>query len=524
MPRVKPLFSAALLGAVLGLSAAGPAAGETAALYAQHCASCHGPERLGGAGPAVVPENMGRLTEADAAAVIANGRPATEMPAFSDRLSPDDIQALARFVFVPPAAPPLWGEAEMRATHSVNAESISLPDKPAFAADPLNLFVVVERGDHHVSILDGDKFEVLERFQSRAALHGGPKFSADGRYVYFMSRDGWVMKYDLWNLVVVAEIRAGINARNIALSPDGRLVMVGNYLPHTLVALDAGDLSPVAIIEATDKSGKISSRVSAVYQSPRRKSVIVALKDVPEMWEVFTGPDAPKVYAGFVHNYEAGMVEAVPVDSAPFPIRRIELSQPLDDFFFDPEYRHAIGSARDGDHAVVVNLDVGREIATLPLPGLPHLGSGIAWIYEGHPVVATPHLKDAAISIIDMKTWKVIRRIETLGPGFFLRSHENSDYAIADVSLGPRKDMIEVIDKRTLEVVRTLRPDPGKTAAHAEFTRDGRFVLISVSEMDGAVVVYDATTFAEVKRIPMSEPLGKYNVYNKIHFSDGTSH
>jgi len=48
-----------------------------------------------------------------------------------------------------------------------------------------------------------------KRFASRFALHGGPKFSPDGRYVYFASRDGWISKYDLWNLRLVAEVRAG---------------------------------------------------------------------------------------------------------------------------------------------------------------------------------------------------------------------------------------------------------------------------------------------------------------------------
>ena len=38
-----------------------------------------------------------------------------------------------------------------------------------------------------------------------------------------------------------------------------------------------------------------------------------------------------------------------------------------------------------------------------------------------------------------------------------------------------------------------------------------------------AVIVFDARTFAEVKRIPMSKPVGKYNVYNKISRSEGTS-
>jgi DNA-binding beta-propeller fold protein YncE len=86
------------------------------------------------------------------------------------------------------------------------------------------------------------------------------------------------------------------------------------------------------------------------------------------------------------------------------------------------------------------------------------------------------------------------------------------------------KDSIQVIDKRTLEVVRTLRPAPGKTTAHVEFSADGRYALVSVWETDGAIVVYDAATLEEVKRLPMNKPSGKYNVHNKITRSDGTSH
>jgi hypothetical protein len=42
--------------------------------------------------------------------------------------------------------------------------------------------------------------------------------------------------------------------------------------------------------------------------------------------------------------------------------------------------------------------------------------------------------------------------------------------------------------------------------------------------MDGALVIYDAETLVEVKRIPMVKPSGKYNVYNKTRLSEGTSH
>ncbi|MCC6197506.1 MAG: hypothetical protein IT518_23895, partial [Burkholderiales bacterium] len=47
---------------------------------------------------------------------------------------------------------------------------------------------------------------------------------------------------------------------------------------------------------------------------------------------------------------------------------------------------------------------------------------------------------------------------------------------------------------------------------------------VSVWERDGALVVYDAATLEEVKRIPMDKPVGKYNVYNKTMRSTGTSH
>ena len=120
--------------------------------------------------------------------------------------------------------------------------------------------------------------------------------------------------------------------------------------------------------------------------------------------------------------------------------------------------------------------------------------------------------------------WEVVATIETLGPGFFLRSHENSRHVWADVFFGPDRDAIHVIDKETLEIVATLRPEPGQTLAHVEFDRSGAHALASLWEEDGAVIVYDAETLEEIRRLPMRRPSGKYNVWNKITFSEGTSH
>ena len=200
------------------------------------------------------------------------------------------------------------------------------------------------------------------------------------------------------------------------------------------------------------------------------------------------------------------------------------MDEVLDDFFFDPEYRHLIGAARESQGGQVLDMDSGRIVARIDLPGMPHLGSGITWDYQGHPVMATPNLREGVVSVIDMQTWQVVKRIETLGPGFFMRSHENTPYAWVDVFFGPNREAVHVIDKATLEIVETLRPVPGKTAAHVEFDRNGSRVLLSIWDMDGAVVVYNASTLEEIKRLPMVKPSGKYNVYNKISLSRGTSH
>jgi DNA-binding beta-propeller fold protein YncE len=222
-----------------------------------------------------------------------------------------------------------------------------------------------------------------------------------------------------------------------------------------------------------------------------------------------------------VHDYQYKEGAFIP---GRFNPRRSVLAEYLDDFFFTPDYSQLMATSREGGKGQVVSLDVRRKIATLDVPGMPHLASGITWNYQGRMVMATPNLKQGVVSVIDVKSWQTVKEIATNGPGFFMRSHENTRYAWVDAFMSPRRDTLQIIDKDTLEVVAGVTPSPGKTAAHVEFTRDGRYALVSVWEMDGALVVYDAQTFKEVKRLPMKRPVGKYNVYNKINRSEGTSH
>lgn len=489
---------------------------NAAKLFKTHCAECHSEYRLGGIGPALLPENLKYLRKPAAIKVIQNGRTKTPMPAFKGKLSDKEIQSLVAFIYTPLAKVPTWDMAQIKASHIIHNKENTLPNKPILKVkDQLNVFVVVERGDHHVSLLDGDSFETVHRFKSRFSLIGKPKFSPSGRFVYFSSRDGWISKYDLYNLKWVAEIRVGVNTRNQAISADGRYLLVANYLPHSMVLLDTRDLSPIKLYEAKNLQGK-SSPVSAVYASPPTNSFFVAFKDIPEFWEISYADEPPHGFGMWMHDYRVDSGENT--KSQPFPLRRIRANDYLEDFFFDKDYISFVGITRAGK-GQVVDMDIRKVIVPkIDLAGKPHFSSGDSFDYKGREVLAVPNFRKGIISVLDMESWKLIKEIKTLGPGFYMQNHKNSAYIWTEVLFGPNKDAIHVIDKSNLEIVKTLRPVPGKKSAHIEFTRDGKYALVSIWEKDGAVIVYDAVTLKEIKRIAMKNPSGKYNVFNQTRY------
>jgi cytochrome c oxidase cbb3-type subunit 3 len=67
-------------------------------LYAKHCRSCHGAEGKGGVGSDLTAPDYEHGRSLDAVRKsIAGGRPGG-MPQFGNRLSGDDVEAIARFV------------------------------------------------------------------------------------------------------------------------------------------------------------------------------------------------------------------------------------------------------------------------------------------------------------------------------------------------------------------------------------------------------------------------------------------
>jgi cytochrome c oxidase cbb3-type subunit 3 len=67
------------------------------ALFAKHCAGCHGAEGKGAFGPDLSADYQYGKTEIAAQESISSGRPGN-MPAFGQKLSPEEIKALTDFI------------------------------------------------------------------------------------------------------------------------------------------------------------------------------------------------------------------------------------------------------------------------------------------------------------------------------------------------------------------------------------------------------------------------------------------
>lgn len=169
-----------------------------------------------------------------------------------------------------------------------------------------------------------------------------------------------------------AQIRAGITTPNMAVSGDGKTLVVVDDVRKTLVLLDA-DLNVLKIHDVKSKDGKASSRVSVVCDAAPRQSFVVALKDLPEVWEVSYNPKAEPIAAGLVHDYQYKEGAFIPAYLNP---RRTMLAEPLDNFYFSPNFAQLMGTSHHAAKGQVVNLDVRQKIADFELPAIPHPGCG----------------------------------------------------------------------------------------------------------------------------------------------------
>ena len=439
-------------------------------LYMKHCASCHHSERYGLKAPPLLPETLKGQKREDIVKIIMDGMPATQMPSYRVILKEEEIDKVTTYI-TSPVENIRWNIEDI-----LNSKQNTPPLLKGGLIDLENIILVVESGNG-ITVMDGRDFKILDSFLV-GTIHGGPKFSHSLSHVYTATRDGMITKYDLRNLQVAGKVRSGINTRNIAVSHDDKFVAAGNYLPRNIIILDA-DLNPERIIG-------VDGKIGGVYTLYNEKKFICSFRDKSELWLIDYNSD--------------------------FNVEKLPLPEPFEDMAISPIENIIIGASRSGDGVYIYSINERKVLRSFPLEGMPHLSSAAFWLdSEGIPFVAINHLKKPVVTIINLDKMSVIKEVKLPASGFFVRTHRDTPYIWADTNT----DTMYIIDKENSKVINTIVPAKGKKAMHTEFTMDGKYALVSVSEDDGAVVIYDAYKLEEVKRIPFRKPAGKYNAFNK---------
>ncbi len=152
-------------------------------------------------------------------------------------------------------------------------------------------------------------------------------------------------------------------------------------------AVDRGP--PTHVLAATHPvamlTGQVAAGVHAVFDSPRRRSFVVALDGVPELWEVNLDLAAEPIHDGYVHDYRMGEAIAKP---GFLGVRRTPLPQPVRVLGTDAPGAHIFTVPVDGPMRVeVVNLDVRRPIATLAVPNGVQVQTAQQRVCQGTPAV-----------------------------------------------------------------------------------------------------------------------------------------
>jgi nitrite reductase (NO-forming)/hydroxylamine reductase len=513
-----------------GVSAATPTLSEadfekSKTIYFQHCAGCHGTLRKGATGKSLLPKETQKLGQERLEKIITHG---TEggMNNFSQIMTAAEIKAMATYIQMEPPIPPEMSLAQMKSHTKVYIEPKDYPTKPLHGRNWKNFFVVIERDVGKVAVVDGDTKEVLAHIPTGYAVHVikalehnqvvHPENADDvGRFWYTQGRDGKMTKIDLWQMpdkMLVAETKVAYDARDVAVSGDGKYIIGGGYWPPHFVIVDAKTMDPLKVVSTrgvnVDGEYVNESRVAAIYDTPLASSWLVAMKELGQMWQV---------------DYS---------DIDNLRIDKMDTAKFLHDGFFDPTGRYFQIAANASNKMVVVDTVERKKEAIIDVDKLPHPGPGANWNDpKCGPVAGTTHLGVGKVTVWGNDpeghkdaAWKVCYEVETDGPGLFIRTHPKSKYFWADQTKHPEPEIqqsVQVIDKETRQIVKTIRvtDKPGQAAVHMEFNADGTEVWVSAwnmkdsKEPNGEMVIYDANTLEEKGRVKgLYAPTGKFNV------------
>jgi protein NirF len=357
-----------------------------------------------------------------------------------------------------------------------------------------DLGIVIERASGSVRVIETSTNTSLGRIDGLGDLsHASAVYSRDGRYAYVFGRDGGLTKVDILSMRIDKRVIQSGNSIGGAISQDGRLVAVSNYEPGGVKIFDAVTLQPVADIPA-------------VYGNDKQLSKVIGLVDAPGQKFIFSLWDAGEIWVTDMSN------------TAKPEIRKFKgIGRNPYDALITPDGRYYIAGLFGEDGMALLdlwNLDAGvkrildnygKGEQKLPVYKMPHLEG---WAIAGK-FAFVPAIGRHEVLVIDTTSWKEAGRIKVHGQPVFVMARPDGRNIWVNFAV-PDNDTLQVIDTRSLNIIKTLKP--GKGVLHMEFEPRGEEVWASVRDED-RLAVFDTETFEQVDTIAAEKPSGIFLTY-----------
>jgi nitrite reductase (NO-forming)/hydroxylamine reductase len=473
--------------------------------YEKECQGCHGPIHQGGVGSDLRPKALKKQEAYALAEKIMNGVENTAMPAWNSTFSKDDAMGMVDWLMDWKNTVELTLDLdEVKKTWTKMADREALAKKypkPTEVKSVLDITFATERDASLVDFIDSTTGKVLSRHKAGFAVHVTVTNKKNPRYAYSISRSGKLTMFDIGapGQPALASVQVGQESRGLAVSPDGKYVIAGNYNPGGAVLCDAMTLEPLKAFDTSrviDPDGQIGpSRVASLADTPYGPYFAMALKDAGHTYIIdYSKPDFP-------------IVGDIP-----------KIGKILHDAFLNEDEGEDFGRyfmiASQGSDVVGIVDFKEKNLAAKIHTGKkskPHPGQGSSWYNKKlkKQLHATVSMNIGSIVIWDSE-WKVVKKVKTSGGGLFVGTAHHTPYVWADCVLGkPDKyNEVHLMNKETLEVDRIIKV--GKTKGQLIDAKTKKVLQEWDATQHAPISVNEvASKISKEKLMPMPDKLGE---------------
>lgn len=416
-------------------------------VYEKECQGCHGPIHQGGVGSDLRPGALKKQERHVLRDAILNGIENTAMPQWDHSFSKDDADGMVDWLMD-------WQDntnyktdfKQIHASWTKLADREELAKKYTKSADTksiLDITFATERDASLVDFIDSTNGKVLSRHKAGFAVHVTVTNKKNPRYAYSISRSGRLTMFDIAapGQPALASVQVGFESRGLAVSPDGKYIIAGNYTPGGAVLCDAMTLEPLKAYDTSaviNMDGQIeASRVASLADTPYGPYFAMALKDAGRVYIIdYSKPDFPIV--GDVPN----------------------IGKVLHDAFLNEDEgkdfgRYFMIASQGSDVMGIVDFKE-KNLAAKVYTGKkskPHPGQGSSWYNKkmAKQLHATTTMNQGSVVIWD-SSWEIVKKIKTSGGGLFIGTAHGTPYLWADTVLAKPEfyNEVHLINKETL--------------------------------------------------------------------------